>query len=88
MGIGLNPLGDRVVIKRIEAEEKTKSGIVLPGQAKEQPNIAEVMAIGPQVLGFCVGDQVMFSKYAGVEVKHQGTDYIIMSVLDVLSVVE
>ena len=89
------PLGDRVVIKRLEAEEKTKSGIVLPGQAKEQPQMAEVVAVGPGAVedGKTVpmevkpGDVVIFSKYAGTEIKYEGDDYTILSQRDLLAIV-
>ena len=93
--MNIKPLGDRVVIKRIEAEEKTKSGIVLPGQAKEQPQIAEVVAIGPG--GFVDGKEVkmeidvgqteIFSKYAGTEIKYEGEEYTIISQKDILAIV-
>ena len=69
----LVPLGDRVVLKQVEAEETTKSGIVLPGTAKEKPQQAEVLAVGPGTdevkMEVAVGDQVIYSKYAGTEVK-------------------
>lgn len=93
--MNIKPLGDRVVIKRLEAEEKTKSGIVLPGQAKEQPQMATVMAVGPggmvdgkQVdMEVKVGDVVIFSKYAGTEIKYDGEEYTILSQRDILAVV-
>ena len=82
MSFGIKPLGERVVIKRVEAEEKTKSGIVLPGQAKEQPQMAEVVAVGPGTeedkMELEVGDLVIFSKYAGTEVEMEDTKYIII----------
>jgi len=89
----LRPLGDRVVIKKIEAEETTKSGIVLPGSAKEKPQMAEVIAIGPDVnkddkIVLNVGDKVIFSKYAGNEVKIDGEEYTILNLNDILAVVE
>ncbi|SEF40547.1 chaperonin GroES [Caloramator fervidus] len=89
----LRPLGDRVVIKKIEAEETTKSGIVLPGSAKEKPQMAEVIAIGPDVnkddkVVLNVGDKVIFSKYAGNEVKIDGEEYTILNLNDILAVVE
>jgi chaperonin GroES len=95
-GIGLKPLGDRVVVKRLEAEQKTKGGIVLPDSAKEKPKEGEVVAVGPgraldsgelQALQLTVGDRVIFSSYAGTEVSVGGTDYLIMSESDVLAVV-
>lgn len=91
----LKPLGDRVIIKKIEAEEKTKSGIVLPSSAKEEPNMAEVMAIGEGILNdekkkdqVKVGDTVIFSQYAGTEVKVDGEEYTILKLNDILAVVE
>ena len=92
MSFGIKPLGERVVIKRLEAEEKTQSGIVLTGQAKEQPQMAEVVAVGPgtedEKMELKVGDTVIFSKYAGTEVKYQGEEYTIMSQKDILATVE
>ncbi|QUH18960.1 co-chaperone GroES [Alkaliphilus sp. B6464] len=94
--MNIKPLGDRVVIKRVEAEETTKSGIVLPGSAKEQPQLAEVMAVGPGgvvegkeiVMEVKAGDKVIFSKYAGTEVKFDGEEYTILRQNDILAVVE
>ena len=82
----LVPLGDRVVLKQVEAEETTKSGIVLPGQAQEKPQQAEVVAVGPGgvvdgkevKMEVAVGDKVIYSKYSGTEVKMDGTEYIIV----------
>lgn len=92
----IKPLGDRVVIKRLEAEEKTKGGIVLPGQAKEQPLMAEVVAVGPGAvedgktipMDVKIGDKVIFSKYAGTEIKYDGEEYTIVSQRDILAIVE
>lgn len=92
----LKPLGDRIVVKQLEAEEKTKSGIVLTGQAKEKPQEAEVIAVGPgrkekgEVIPveIKVGDKIIYSKYAGMDVKLDGEDYVIVSESDVLCVVE
>ena len=93
--MNLKPLGDRVVIKLVEAEEKTKSGIVLPSSAKEQPQMAEVVAIGADILNddkkkdqIKVNDRVIFSKYAGTEVKIDGEEYTILKLNDILAVVE
>ncbi|MCF6463779.1 co-chaperone GroES [Clostridium sp. Cult1] len=93
--MNLKPLGDRVVIKLVEAEEKTKSGIVLPSSAKEQPQMAEVVAIGADILNddkkkdqIKVNDRVIFSKYAGTEVKIDGAEYTILKLNDILAVVE
>ena len=92
----LVPLGDRIVLKQLEAEETTKSGIVLPGQAQEKPQQAEVVAVGPggMVVGkevkmeVAVGDKVIYSKYAGTEVKMDDTEYIIVKQSDVLAIVK
>ncbi len=92
MSLGIKPLGDRVVIKKLEAEEKTASGIVLPGQAKERPQVAEVVAVGPGTedveMIVKVGDNVIFSQYAGTEVKYDGEEYTILSQKDILATVE
>lgn len=92
----IRPLADRVVIKKVEAEEKTASGIVLPGSAKEQPQIAEVVEVGPGgivdgkeiQMELKVGDKVIFSKFAGTEIKLDGQEYIILKQNEVLAVVE
>lgn len=92
----IRPLGDRVVIKKLEAEETTKSGIVLPGTAKEKPQEAEIVAVGPGGLvdgkevkmEVKVGDKVLFSKYAGNEVKIDGEEFTIIKQDDILAVVE
>lgn len=94
--MNIKPLGDRVVIKKIEAEETTKSGIVLPGTAKEKPQMAEVVAVGPggvvegkEVTMYVkVGDKVIFSKYAGTEIKFDGQEYTVLKQDDLLAVVE
>lgn len=92
MSFGIKPLGNRVVIKRLEAEEKTASGIVLPGQAKEKPQMAEILAVGPgtedEKMEVKVGDTVIFSQYAGTEIKYQGEEYTILAQRDVLAIVE
>ncbi|MBQ6574730.1 MAG: co-chaperone GroES [Lachnospiraceae bacterium] len=92
----LSPLGDRVVLKQLEAEETTKSGIVLPGQSKEKPQQAEVIAVGPGgvidgkevTMQVKVGQKVIYSKYAGTEVKLDDEEFIIVKQNDVLAVVE
>ena len=92
----LVPLGDRVVLKQLEAEETTKSGIVLPGQAQEKPQQAEVIAVGPGgvvegkegKMEVAVGNKVIYSKYAGTEVKLDGEEYIIVKQSDILAIVE
>ena len=88
----LKPLADRVVIKLVEAEEKTKSGIILTGSAKEKPEVAEVIAVGPGVkdnkMQVKVGDKVITSKFSGTEVKIEGNEYIIVKENDILAIVE
>ena len=92
----LVPLSDRVVLKQLEAEETTKSGIVLTGSAKERPQEAEVVAVGPGAMvdgnrvamEVKVGDKVLYSKYAGTEVKVDGEEYTILKQEDILAVVE
>ncbi len=92
----LEPLGDRVVLKQLVAEETTKSGIVLPGQSKEKPQQAEVVAVGPGgvidgkevTMSVSVGDQVIYSKYAGTEVELDKEDYIIVKQSDILAIIK
>ena len=92
----LVPLGDRVVLKQLVAEETTKSGIVLPGQNKEKPQQAEVVAVGPGgmvdgkevKMEVSVGNQVIYSKYAGTDVELDGEEYIIVKQNDILAVVK
>ena len=92
----LVPLGDKIVLKQLEAEETTKSGIVLPGQAKEKPQEAEVIAVGPGgnidgkevTMQVKAGDKVIYSKYAGTEVTLDGEDYIIVKQEDILAVIK
>ncbi len=87
----IKPLGERIVIKRVEAEEKTASGIVLPGQAKEKPQIAEVIEIPanpPADFVLKVGDKVIFKQYSGTEVKLDKETYTVIDVEHVLAVVE
>ena len=88
----LVPLGDRVVLKALVAEETTKSGIVLPGQNKEKPQQAEVLAVGPgtedEKMELKVGDVVVFSKYGGNELKYKGEEYTIIAQRDILAVIE
>ena len=94
--MNIKPLGDRVVIKNVEAEETTRSGIVLPGSAKEKPQMAEVLAVGPcgNVDGKEItmqvkpGDKVIYSKYAGNEIKLDGKELIIVRQSDILGIVE
>ena len=92
----LKPLSDRVVVKMVEFEETTKSGIILPGTAKEKPQVAEVVAVGPGgivdgkevTMTVKVGDKVITSKYSGTEVKFDGEEYIIVKQNDILAIVE
>jgi len=86
----LRPLGERVVIKVIETEEKTKSGIVLPGSAKEKPQIAEVIAIGTGITNDEVklGDKVIFSQYAGAEINIRDEKLILIKLVDIVGIVE
>ena len=92
----IKPLADRVVVKSVEAEESTKSGIVLPGTAKEKPQMAEVVAVGPGgivdgkevTMTVKVGDKVITSKYAGTEVKCDGVEYNVVRQNDILAIVE
>ena len=92
----LKPLSDRVVIKMVEAEETTASGIILAGSAKEKPQVAEVLAVGPGgmvdgkevVMQVKVGDKVITSKYSGTEVKIDGEELIIVRQNDILAIVD
>ncbi len=92
----IKPLGDRVVIKMIETEETTKSGIVLPGSAKEKPQVAEIVAVGPGglvdgkevTMQVKVGDRVLISKYAGTEIKMNDVEYTILKQSDILAIVD
>ena len=94
--MSIKPLGDRVVIKRLEAEETTKSGIIVTGTAKERPQEAEVVAVGPAAIvdgkrtemEVKIGDKVLYSKYAGTEVKFEGEEYTILRQDDILAIVE
>ena len=88
----VKPLGDRVLIKRLEAEEKTKGGIILTSAAKEQPQMAEVLAVGPGTedvkMEVKAGDKVIFSKYSGTEVKLDEEEYLIVKQNDILAIIE
>ena len=94
--MALKPLGDRIVVKPLEAQEKTKSGLVLPDTAKEKPQEAKVIAVGPgrllddgaiKALDVKNGDRVLYGKYSGSEVSIEGTDYLILREEDVLAIV-
>ena len=91
------PLGDRVLVKRVEEEERTKGGIIIPDTAKEKPQEGEVVAVGPgarneqgQVIALDVktGDRILFGKWSGTEIKIDGHDYLIMNESDVMGVIE
>lgn len=92
----LKPLSDRVVIKMVEAEETTASGIILTGSAKEKPQVAEVLAVGPGgivdgkevVMQVKVGDKVIYSKYSGTEVEVEEEKYVVVKQNDILAVIE
>ena len=94
--MSIKPLGDKVVIKMLESEETTKSGIVLPGAAKEKPQLAEIVAVGPGAvvdgkkvpMEVKVGDKVLMSKYAGTEFKIDGNEYTVLKQSDILAIVE
>lgn len=94
--MNIKPLADRVVIKMVETEETTKSGIILAGSAKEKPQVAEVVAVGPGgvvdgkevKMELSVGDRVLISKYAGTEVKLDGVEYTILRQADVLAKID
>lgn len=95
--MAIQPLGDKIVVKRLEAAEVTKGGIVLPDSAKEKPKEGKIIAVGPGkicddgkrgAMQLKKGDRVLFTSYAGTEVKYDGEDYLIMSEDDVLAVVE
>ena len=88
----IKPLADRVLIKMVESEETTKSGIILSSGSKEKPQIAEVVAVGPGTeevkMEIKVGDKVIINKYSGTEVKFEGTEYTIVKQEDILAIVE
>lgn len=92
----IKPIGDRVVIKVVEREEKTASGLFLPDTAKEKPQEGEIVAVGTGklvgdkivALDVATGDRVIYSKYAGTEVKYEGVEYLILRETDILAIVE
>lgn len=93
--MNLRPLGDRVVIRKVEAEKTTASGLIIPDSAKEQPQMAEVLAIGNDIANdekkkeqIKIGDKVIFSQYAGTEVKLDGEELTILKLADILAVVD
>ena len=96
MSVSIKPLEDRILVRTLEAEQTTASGLVIPDTAKEKPQEGEVLAIGPGriddngnrvPLDVSVGDKVIYSKYGGTEVKYAGEEYLILSARDVLAVV-
>ena len=96
MSVSIKPLEDRIVIKSLEAEQTTASGLVIPDTAKEKPQEGEVLAVGPGriddkgdrgPLDVNVGDRVFFSEYGGTEIKHGGEEFLILSARDVLAIV-
>jgi chaperonin GroES len=97
MSVSIKPLEDRIVVQPVEAEQVTASGLVIPDTAKERPQEAEVIAVGPGRIDdhgnripvdVKVGDKVIFSKYGGTELKYNGVEYLVLSARDVLAVVE
>jgi chaperonin GroES len=98
VSVTIKPLEDRIVVKTLEAEQTTASGLVIPDTAKEKPQEGEVISVGPGrfnedgderiPLDISVGDVVVFSKYGGTEIKYDGEEYLILSARDVLAVVE
>jgi chaperonin GroES len=97
VSVSIKPLEDRIVVKSVEAEQTTASGLVIPDTAKEKPQEGEVLAVGPGrwtengaeriPLDVKVGDRVLYSKYGGTEIKHGGEEYLILSARDVLAIV-
>jgi chaperonin GroES len=96
VSVSIKPLEDRIVVKPLDAEQTTASGLVIPDTAKEKPQEGEVLAVGPGrfeegqrlPLDVKVGDTVLYSKYGGTEVKYSGEEYLILSARDVLAVIE
>ncbi len=98
MSVSIKPLEDRILVKSLDAEQTTASGLVIPDTAKEKPQEGEVLAVGPGrfvedgdkriPLDVSVGDKVIYSKYGGTEVKYDGEEYLILSARDVLAIVE
>ncbi len=90
--IGIKPLGSRVLIKKLEAEEKSQGGIILTSSAKEKPQVAEVVAVGPgtkdEPMELKAGDKVIFAKYAGTDIKYDGEEYTLMDQSDILATVK
>ena len=96
MSVSIKPLDDRIVVKSLEAEQTTASGLVIPDTAKEKPQEGEVVAVGPGriddngnrvPLDVAVGDRVIYSKYGGTEVKYEGQEYLLLNARDILAIV-
>ena len=96
MSVALKPLEDRIVVKQVEAEQVTASGLVIPDTAKEKPQEGEVVAVGPGriddngnrvPIDVSVGDKVLYSKYGGTEVKYGGEEFLVLSARDVLAII-
>ena len=96
MSVSIKPLEDRIVVRQVEAEQTTASGLVIPDTAKEKPQEGEVVAVGPGrvadngtriPLDVQVGDKVVYSKYGGTELKYSGAEYLVLSARDVLAVI-
>ncbi|HJA38910.1 MAG TPA: co-chaperone GroES [Brevibacterium senegalense] len=96
MSVSIKPLEDRIVVRQVEAEQTTASGLVIPDTAKEKPQEGEVVAVGPGrvadngtriPLDVQVGDKVVYSKYGGTELKYSGEEYLVLSARDVLAVI-
>ena len=94
--MSLRPLGDKIILKVVESEEKTASGIVLPDSAKEKSQEAEVVAVGPgreidnvkEAMEVKVGERILFSKYSGTEIKYDGQEYLVINQREVLAVID
>lgn len=86
--MSLQPLADRIVLEQVESEEKTSSGIILPDSAKEKPEQAKVVAVGPDVKGLKTGDMVLYTKYGPNEVKVDGNEYLIVKEEDVMAIIK
>ncbi|MCQ2554890.1 MAG: co-chaperone GroES [Clostridia bacterium] len=88
----IRPLGARVLLKKVEAEEKTVGGLILTSQSKSEPQFAEVVAVGPgteeEPMNVKVGDKVLFAKFGGTDVKYEGKEYTVMPLADILAVIE
>lgn len=97
MSVAIKPLEDRIVVKQVEAEQVTASGLVIPDTAKEKPQEGEVVAVGPGriddngnrvPLDVAIGDVVLYSRYGGTEVKYDGVEYLVLSARDILAIVQ